>query len=565
MKDKKFSALNIAILTSLASLPIMVLANPVEIGFLAFCFIVLMVIEVVYDPREALINIKILTLYVTISFFTNSWWLVPGLYFMIYSKGQFYTVKGTYAPLVQSWISSISSIIKAFQLYTLDITSRFTFYSNPIIQLLGLFLFSFAIFFSVLKKDKLNSFSLTALAVAVVLFQGISPPFGKLYEFLYNNFPGFFIYREVNHFDSLLLISVSSLLGSSFDVLILKFKNSKKITVRAVRFLLIFLVSILVFVYGLPVLSGNLDGFFTPLKIPEYYFEALNYLEKINTSTRIFYSTVFYSAGYLATYDWFSLHHITMNIFYLDPFMPPIVNPPVANAASTLPNYARMQVLNVLSSFYKLDNFSFNALRLLSIKYVVIDTQDSLSMKDFISSKNIEGISFEKQFGSIKIYMIKNHLPLIYPTSSLMLLRDNQNLASILSFTNCSYPLFVLCGQAPFSDNLTINSRVSINWTYISPVEYKVEVNSTGPFFLVFTETYDDGWSASSINKTYVHFVGNGYANAWFVDSKGKFEIKIEFQPNVMFYYGSFISVIFLFLSFLYLILLCSFKVFKIK
>jgi len=305
-------------------------------------------------------------------------------------------------------------------------------------------------------------------------------------------------------------------------------------------------------------LSGDLNGFFTPLKIPEYYFEALNYLEKINTSARVFYST-----GYGTIYGWFPPHRVTMNIFYLDLFMPPIVNQPTAISAATLPDYARTQILNALSGFYQLDNFSSNALGLLSIKYILTDSKDSIG--DFISSKNIEGISLEKQFGSIKIYRVKNYLPLIYPTSSLMLLRDNPDLARTLSFTNCSYPLFVFYDQASFSSNLTLNSRVSINWTYISPVEYKVEVNSTGPFFLVFTETYDEGWSASSVNKTYAHFVGNGYANAWFVDSKGKFEIKIEFKPNVMFYYGSFVSAIFLFLSFLYLILLCSFKVFKIK
>ena len=553
MKDKKFSALNIAILTSLASLPIMILANPVEIGFLAFCFIALMVVEVLYNPKEVLNNIKILVLYSVVSFLINSWWLVPGLYFIFYSKGQFYTVKETYAPYVQMWISSMSSIIKAFQLHTLDATSRFTFYSNPIIQLLGLFLFSFAIFFSVLKKDKLNSFSLTVLAVAVVLFQGVSPPFGKLYEFLYNNFPGFFIYREVNHFDSLLLISISSLLGSSFDVLILKFKNSKKIALRTMRFLLVFLASILVFVYGLPVLSGNLSRFFTPLKIPGYYFEALSYLERTNTSVRILYSS-----SYLTFYGWSSARCITMNIFYLDPFMPPIVNQPIAISAATLPDYARTQILNTLSSFYKLDNFSSNALGLLSIKYILTDSKDNIG--DFISSKNIEGISLEKQFGSIKIYRVKNFLPLIYPTNSLTLLRSNQDLASILSFINCSYPLFVFYGQAPFSSNLTLNSRVSINWTYVSPAEYKVEVNSTGPFFLVFTETYDEGWSASSANKTYVHFVGNGYANAWFVDSKGKFEIKIEFKPNLFFYYGSTISLLSVALIIFYLLFRLAFQ-----
>jgi hypothetical protein len=359
MKDKKFSALNIAILTSLASLPIMILANPVEIGFLAFCFIALMVVEVLYNPKEVLNNIKILVLYSVVSFLINSWWLVPGLYFIFYSKGQFYTVKETYAPHVQRSTYFSPSIIKAFQLYTLDATSRFTFYDDPRRQLLGLLLLSFALFFSTFNRDKLNSFSLVTLTVATVLFQGVYPPFGKLYEFLYNNFPGFFIYREINHFDSLLLISISSLLGSALNVLIIKLRSSRKITIRAMSIPFTFFMFVLVFVYGLPVLSGNLNGFFTPLKIPEYYFEALNYLEQINTSARILYSS-----GYLAVYDWFPARRITMNVFYLDPFMPPMVNQPTAIAAVTLPDYARTQILKILGGFYKLDNFSSNALGL---------------------------------------------------------------------------------------------------------------------------------------------------------------------------------------------------------
>jgi hypothetical protein len=36
----------------MASLPIMILANPVEIGFLGFCLVVLMLVEVAHNPKE---------------------------------------------------------------------------------------------------------------------------------------------------------------------------------------------------------------------------------------------------------------------------------------------------------------------------------------------------------------------------------------------------------------------------------------------------------------------------------------------------------------------------------
>ncbi|RSN76943.1 hypothetical protein [Candidatus Methanodesulfokora washburnensis] len=519
LKNKKFSNLSIAILTSIASLPIMILANPVEIGFLGFCLVVLMLVKIAYNPEEISNNIKILILYIMISFFINSWWLVPGLYFMLYSRGQFYTAEA-YALMLQKGISEMSSVIKAFLMYPLETTSRFDLYSEPRIKLLGLLIILIASL-SLFRKDKLNSFSLIVLSVAVALFQGISPPLGGFYRFLYKNFPGFFIYREVHHFDSLLLLSISLLLGSSLDTL------AKKMASRISRILLTFLMLILVSFYGYPVLSGDLNGFFTPLNIPSYYIDALNYLEKVNITAR-----VFYESGYLTIYSWHPPHCVTENVFYLDPFMPSIVNSRNAFAATTLPDYARSQISGIIDSFY---DGNINALRFLGIKYVVIDSADSTS-----DSFPVEGLKLRKEIGSIKIYEVENSLPLIYPTNSLTVLKEDKRFA-FLNAKNSS--LFVLEGQSPFSKNVEFSSKVNISWTYVSPVEYRVKVNSTGPFFLVFLETYDDGWSASSSGRIYTHFIGYGYSNAWLINDSGCFEVKVEFRPHVFFYYGSAITI----------------------
>jgi len=525
-KNRGLSNLDIALLTSLASLPIMVLANPVEIGFLAFCFIMLMLTEVIYDKKEILNNLKILILYLVISFLINSWWLLPGLYYMIYSRGQFYTAH-EYATRVIVGISGMSSVVKAFQLHTLDTVGRFDFYGETRIKLLGLLLLSFSLFFSILKRDRLNSFSLMVFVPAVALFQGISPPLGGFYRFLYDNMPGFFIYREVNHFDSLLLLSTSLLLGSSIDSL------AKRMSARVSRFLLLLLLLLLVFTYGSPVLSGNLEGFFTPLDIPEYYFDALSYLEKVNTSARIFYS-----APYIVIYGWHPPHCVTEDVFYLDPFMPPMVNSYIAFSATSLPDHARALISDLLD----LDKLNIDSLRFLGVKYVVMDSAEGYSKLP------LKGVKLEKEFGSVRIYKVEDPLPIIYFSNSLVT-TDRLDVRSVVD----QHKLFVLKDQSQFPGNITFSSEVRLNWTYISPVEYKVRVNSTGPFFLVFTDTYDDGWSASSANKTYAHFVGNGYSNAWLVDDSGSFEMRIEFRPNALFYYGSVISLLSILLFSLYL------------
>ncbi|MGC8871175.1 MAG: hypothetical protein ACP5PT_08835, partial [Brevinematia bacterium] len=348
------------------------------------------------------------------------------------------------------------------------------------IQLLGLFLFSFVIFFSILKKDKLNSLSLVTLSIATMLFQGVSPPFGKLYDFLYNNFPGFFIYREVNHFDSLILISFSLLLGSSIDILNSYLerliKNMRIITIHSSKFLTSFVVLVLIFIYSLPTLSGNLEGFFNPLVIPSYYYEAFNYLEKDNIS-RIFYPYLEYG-GYLTHYKWAPQKpFLSPNVFGIYPYNPSIVNDAQAMAAN-LPFFARNVILNVSDMLYRFSNYSSKALGLLSVKYIIVDKDDSYSQYNLISGKNIEGIELEKSFGSILIYRVEDYLPLFYASNSFILAKRNESFSKIFERTNLSSPLIIFEDQ--LSDCITnfSSTSVRINWTFISPVKYKIKVNS---------------------------------------------------------------------------------------
>ncbi|NHV05913.1 MAG: hypothetical protein HA495_01085 [Thaumarchaeota archaeon] len=67
----------------------------------------------------------------------------------------------------------------------------------------------------------------------------------------------------------------------------------------------------------------------------------------------------------------------------------------------------------------------------------------------------------------------------------------------------------------------------------------EVKVNSNGPFLLVFTETFNDGWIAYSSSRVFTHFIANYYANGWYVNKVGNYTITIEFKPQVLLFYGS--------------------------
>lgn len=89
-----------------------------------------------------------------------------------------------------------------------------------------------------------------------------------------------------------------------------------------------------------------------------------------------------------------------------------------------------------------------------------------------------------------------------------------------------------------------------------SPVEYHVKVSEAGePFVLVFSETFSTGWKAyfgdmnwlgtfftAPISDEY-HFSVNGFANAWYINKAGTYNITLYYLPQELFYIGSAISL----------------------
>jgi hypothetical protein len=90
----------------------------------------------------------------------------------------------------------------------------------------------------------------------------------------------------------------------------------------------------------------------------------------------------------------------------------------------------------------------------------------------------------------------------------------------------------------------------------INPTKYNVFVNSSKPFYLVFSDSYDKGWIATingqQIPEQY-HFTANGYSNGWYINKTGTYTLTLEFQPQNLFYEGAAISIISLIICIIYL------------
>ncbi|MCW3984379.1 MAG: hypothetical protein NWE96_10370 [Candidatus Bathyarchaeota archaeon] len=89
--------------------------------------------------------------------------------------------------------------------------------------------------------------------------------------------------------------------------------------------------------------------------------------------------------------------------------------------------------------------------------------------------------------------------------------------------------------------------KPNISFQEQNPTKYSVQINSSEPFFLVFSESYDDNWIASidgqKICNEY-HFVANGYANSWYINKTGTYTITLEFQTQNIFYVGIVASIV---------------------
>ena len=145
--------------------------------------------------------------------------------------------------------------------------------------------------------------------------------------------------------------------------------------------------------------------------------------------------------------------------------------------------------------------------------------------------------------------------PIIIPPNQTAIIQINHKADNVTLETNPpqidSMLLYSLKNGESFvdADNLLSSNQTnntSITYEEINPTQYTVHVNSSKPFYLIFSEFYDNGWVAT-INGQQIpdqyHFTANGYANGWYINKTGTYTITLEFTPQNLFYAGATISI----------------------
>ncbi|MEZ6255823.1 MAG: alpha-(1-_3)-arabinofuranosyltransferase family protein [Patescibacteria group bacterium] len=164
---------------------------------------------------------------------------------------------------------------------TLKYNSYYYLSSSLILLQFLLFALIFSTLFLLKSKPTFYKFALALSLVGIFLTKGNLEPFAFLYEWLYHNFPGFFIYREpYTKFIIYAHLGYSLLLGYALEPFYKYLKSMYSINLFAYYIVLSLFISVQVF----PVFTSSM--YLTKntgpirssyIKVPDYWHEALNY------------------------------------------------------------------------------------------------------------------------------------------------------------------------------------------------------------------------------------------------------------------------------------------------
>ena len=82
-----------------------------------------------------------------------------------------------------------------------------------------------------------------------------------------------------------------------------------------------------------------------------------------------------------------------------------------------------------------------------------------------------------------------------------------------------------------------------VTFEQLNPTKYKVHINSAKPFFLVLSTRFNPYWIAYIDGKEVSrHLTANGYANAWYINKTGSFDVILKYKVQDYFYMTLMIS-----------------------
>ncbi len=513
----------------------------------------------------------------------NLYWLIPDAYFSTHVLAY---VTSSYSSMGVSFLSAVklnsAPVIGAIRLLGYwGLNSGYrgdayfiwaSTYQTPL-PIIVSFLLPFLVSIPLLMrpKDKHVLFFAFSVVISLLLINGAYSPVGN---WIYSRIPLFNAFFDTPYyrFGMYLALTYAFLIGYTLTELFRRINHSlnrfrhvsRQILSAAPIIVILFLI---VGVYAFPLWTGDVIRPGTQViqsnryQMPPYYQIASNWLATDQSDFNILIlplSTLGYAelkwanGGYDGPYpvDWLGSKAV-------------IASSAVGNGIAGLA--AQLIIDNQTTAASKI-------LALMNVKYVLFQEDTnwlyvenntswiSTSPDQFQSILSSSGaLTLEKTFGQLLFYKNSYWQPEEVYSASTTILSDvdlNQSIQIAESDFNPNDSVIALSSQLsaqqistlPMSTVFVQNhaNETSIIYEKIQPTQYIVHVNSSKPFYLVFSESFDSGWVAT-INGQQIpdqdHFTANGYANGWYIDKAGTFTITLEFTPQNLFYAGAAISI----------------------
>jgi len=129
--------------------------------------------------------------------------------------------------------------------------------------------------------------------------------------------------------------------------------------------------------------------------------------------------------------------------------------------------------------------------------------------------------------------------------------------------------VFLVKQASPITSKNLNSEKIPISFTTLNPTKHLIHLN-TAPesFFLHFNQSYNPGWALYPAGTPWwqtlwkksiaadAHFIGNTYANTWYLKNAQHQDLIVFYRPQAVFYAAALISTIMIVFSTSYLILI---------
>lgn len=365
-----------------------------------------------------------------------------------------------------------------------------TYFMKPEFLLLPIIAFSSLLFMEKNNQRHLNKnilfFALLGL-LGAFLAKGTNPPFGQINSFIYQNIPGFAIFRDPTKWYIFIAIAYAILIPFSIlrvgDLLESQIKSPIRKYIQFSSFLIVF--GFLLFLIS-PALLGELNGTFKSNEVPNEYIK----LKDLLYMKPEFFRTLWIPRR--QRYNFFSSTH------------------PAVEAIELFHATTSAQIITRLRS----ENAQ-KYLEDLAIKYVIVPYDPKGEI--FIQDRKYD----ERQYNL-----------LIQDLDSIHWLRRVNGFSKVAVYETPAQ-----------KDHFWLDTEEKISYQMVTPAKYLVNAKITRETSIVFSETYNSYWVMKDSNSTIYSQETETGLNRFLLSKEGNYQVEISFSQEKYYQYGKLISL----------------------